>query len=551
MSRRPGPKWGQAAMVFGLAAMTLPVQAQFTYPGCAAVDSADFHMVPLVTNKTDNTMQEPLKMALHANAQGNVDVYFVQRYGLVRKYDGTAKSVTNLANFNYGTDSISAGYSEGLEGIALDPAFDSNHWMYLYLAIKTSWRVERYTLSGNSLDLSTKKTIFAVTAPAYSQHMGGTVRFDSDGNMWISMPDDGGGTVPTVAVDTDLYLAANTNSYFGKILRIKPIDFPDDQNPSPGAGATYTIPDGNLFPAGTAKTLPEIYIMGDRNPYTIDFDPVRKAVTWGEVGPDNFPSATDSNQWTEEDNFSKQPGFFGWPYWAGNQTNLPTQPLPAGSTPAHPINNRSDNTGLTNLPPAIPPIVHYVKSCAITGPVYYYDGSNPSTIKFPPHFNGAWFIGDFDFSWIDAVQLNAAGTAITNRMRVVSAASTNSTLYSPLEMQMGPDGALYVVNYAGYRSFSSTTGIYQIQYTGSPCQPAAELPEAESLKPEVNWSAGQVVINRFGPASIQVHNLSGHLEWSQHVQGPGRFDLSAVQAPGVHLVRVTASTWQHDFKFVR
>ena len=55
--------------------------------------------------------------------------------------------------------------------------------------------------------------------------------------------------------------AGNTNDLRGKIFRIRVKD-----------DGTYEIPDGNLFPKGEAKTRPEIYVMGDRNPYRISVD---------------------------------------------------------------------------------------------------------------------------------------------------------------------------------------------------------------------------------------------------------------------------------------
>ena len=70
-------------------------------------------------------------------------------------------------------------------------------------------------------------------------------------------------------------VAGNTNDLRGKILRIHPED-----------DGTYTIPEGNLFPKGTEKTRPEIYVMGDRNPWRISIDSKTGYIYWGEVGPD-------------------------------------------------------------------------------------------------------------------------------------------------------------------------------------------------------------------------------------------------------------------------
>src|SRR5690606_9055094 len=66
--------------------------------------------------------------------------------------------------------------------------------------------------------------------------------------------------------------SSNTNDLRGKILRIK-------INPD----GTYDIPEGNLFPPGEEKTRPEIYVMGNRNPYRISVDSRTGYLYWGEV----------------------------------------------------------------------------------------------------------------------------------------------------------------------------------------------------------------------------------------------------------------------------
>ncbi len=57
---------------------------------------------------------------------------------------------------------------------------------------------------------------------------------------------------------------------------------------------TYEIPDGNLFPKGTDKTRPEIYVMGNRNPYRISVDQKNSFLYWGEVGPDAGNDSLDT-----------------------------------------------------------------------------------------------------------------------------------------------------------------------------------------------------------------------------------------------------------------
>ena len=526
-----------------IALSALPAYSQLTYPGCANVVQADFSSVVLTSNATDNTIQEPMKMALLLNGAGDVDVYFTQRAGRVRKYDGTTGVTSTLANLAL---PITAGFSEGLNGIALDPNFRTNNWIYIYHSIGTTWAVTRYTLAGTTLNLASAKIIWRHTANSVAQHSAGVIRFDKNGDFFITVADGDGGTNPTSFSTTNPYLAANTNSPYGKILRVRLINFPDTQTPVPGVGTTYTIPAGNLFVQGTALTLPEIYVMGTRNPYTIDFDAGRNAMVWGDVGPDNFAGgSTNPAEWTEEHNFTTTAGNFGWPFWAGPQTQVRT----GGGTTAAPVNNDATNTGLTTLPPARAPLHPFARACAITGPVYYYDGALASTIKFPPHFNGNWIVGDFNNEWVDVLGLNAGGTAITATQRIITTGNA-TTLNALMELQIGPDGALYVMNYSGYRSFDTRSGILRIEYNGT-CRPSTSTRNVERSQPVAEFDGVQLMVNRSGFHSFEVRDLSGRLEMSRNGEGISRYNLGEIRTSGMHLLTVKTPDGVLNRKFVR
>ncbi len=77
---------------------------------------------------------------------------------------------------------------------------------------------------------------------------------------------------------------------------------------------------GNLFPPGTPKTRPEIYVMGDRNPYRISVDQKNSTLYWGEVGPDapNDSFATRGPRGYDEINQARKAGYYGWPFFVGN-----------------------------------------------------------------------------------------------------------------------------------------------------------------------------------------------------------------------------------------
>ena len=131
------------------------------------------------------------------------------------------------------------------------------------------------------------------------------------------------------------------------------------------------MPAGNLFPAGTAQTRPEIYGMGFRNPFRIGIDPATNTLYVGDYGPD--AGAANPNRGPEgtvEWNIVSAPGNFGWPYchganYAYNDYQFPSGPSGAKFDCAAPVNNSPNNTGLTTLPPAVSATVDYDYSCLL------------------------------------------------------------------------------------------------------------------------------------------------------------------------------------------
>jgi glucose/arabinose dehydrogenase len=141
--------------------------------------------------------------------------------------------------------------------------------------------------------------------------------------------------------------SGNSNTFEGKLLRVKPVNNPPANNP--GVGTSYTIPDAtapngpNLF-TGTAvtsgKAKPEIFAMGVRNLYSIDVDDKTDKIAASWVGPDQ---GTNSVVWgpakTENAVLINSAGNYGWPFCMGNgqayRAKLPSNtggglPAPAG-----------------------------------------------------------------------------------------------------------------------------------------------------------------------------------------------------------------------------
>ena len=399
-----------------------------------------------------------------------------------------------LNTVSAGTIDVFSELEDGLIGIALDPNFSSNNYIYLHyspLSVSVN-RVSRFTMNGDQLNMGSEVVMMEwATQRVSCCHSGGDMDFDSQGNLYIATGDNTQHSDFAPLDEVDSFNSAeksssNTQDLRGKILRI-----------TPQPNGSYSIPPGNLF-ASSSDGLPEIYVMGARNPYRIFVDKDNTDwLFWGEVGPDsNNSSSPFGPEGRDEINLTKQAENAGWPYFSGQ--NEPYQNTYASPTfywnPNNPVNVSTWNTGLTNLPAAQPAWLDFFHKCYLAGPRYYFDASLTSQQRLPIEFDGVFFYYDFNTSRIWAVQMDAQGTILSNQQ--LSPDVFPNTKDGFIDMKIGPDGHLYLLEYGtGCCANNSGTGKFvRVNYTGivSNSSPMVELtatPTNGSLPLTVNFSS--------------------------------------------------------------
>ena len=298
----------------------------------------------------------------------------------------------------------------GLAGLAVDPNFASNGFLYAYYTTNEPRnRVGRFRVVGNTASPSSEVLIWQNPDLAAQWHHGGAIRFGSDGNLYIATGDQ--------------FSSANSQdlrNQHGKLLRVR---------------ADGSIPPDNPF-VGMANRQPPIFAYGLRNPFRFVVDSLSGAIWIGNVG------GNSSTSW-EEVNRGASGANYGWPDQEGPSCFVGTC---AGMT--FPVFSYQHND------PVYAP--NGDQGSITMGPVY-------RGTAFPAEYRGNIFYGDYANGWIRRLQLDSNGM-VTGDVVFESAPDAGTIV----DLREGPDGALYTVTIGiAWSGANDVPAVRRIAFDGS------------------------------------------------------------------------------------
>jgi cytochrome c len=505
MRRAALSAWVAAALgtLFALASMALAQGTEFP-------DQSSFQKVLL-----NDRPGEPMSLAVLPDGR----VLHTARTGQIRIHNprtGLNTLVINMADTAQNPRGLYQHDEEGLQGIAVDPNFEDNRWVYLYYSPRLNTPVDvfgtginegdapetlntqadrdrlarfaaspqsnyillsRFKFEQGELKVGTEQEIIRVPVDrGLCCHVGGQIEFDGQGNLYLSTGDDtnpfqSSGYTPiddranrNPAFDARR-TSGNTNDLRGKILRIR-------VNPNGG----YGVPSGNLFRPGQSQTRPEIYAMGLRNPFRFAVNRTNGDIYVGDYSPDaRNPNPARGPQGVGRWMLIREPGNYGWPFCAA--PDLPYVNYDFDSQTSgeefncnRTLNDSRHNTGLRRLPQVVQPTVWYSYPDSdfgvfpellehrggngigpMGGPAYQPDPENRSPLRWPNVFRGHPLFYEWTRDHVKVFELNRPNggnlAAIHHLFGGPTAENPNVVQDNPMDMEFGPDGALYTLEY--------------------------------------------------------------------------------------------------------
>jgi glucose/arabinose dehydrogenase len=304
----------------------------FEEPGTAAVIPSGFTDTPIVSG-----LSNPTAMAFAPDGR----IFIAQQGGALRVVKNDVLLPAPFLTIS--GPNISAGGERGLLGVAFDPAFASNQFVYVYYTATSPAihnRISRFTANGDVAVAGSEFVVLELdNLSSATNHNGGAIHFGPDGKLYAA-----------VGENASRNNSQTLTNLLGKILRID---------------ADGNMPSDNPFYTQATGRNRAIWALGLRNPFTFAFQPGTGRMFINDVGEISW----------EEINDGLGGSNYGWPATEGPTSN---------PSYVSPLYSYSHGSGAST-------------GCAITGGVFY----NPDVPQFPSLYTGKYFFSDFCSGWIN------------------------------------------------------------------------------------------------------------------------------------------------------
>ncbi len=329
---------------------------------------------------------------------------------------------------------------QGLLGVAVDPAYSSNGYIYVYYTVDGASgcvnRVSRFTMSGGSAAAGSEYILIHQTPyQSATNHNAGDLHFGKDGYLYITVGDGGCDYASPYGCAGSNDAARDRNTLLGKVLRITKTGGIPADNPFTGSNSGRC----NVTGRTSATWCQETYAWGLRNPFRFAFDPNSSTTRF-------FINDVGQGAWEEIDLGTKG-GDYGWNCREGNHDN-PSSSCPDSDSFTDPISEYSHATGCAS----------------ITGGAFVPDGVWPG-------YNGSYMYADYVCGKIFRRSSTGALSTFASGLGGSSA----------VHMAFGPAGSTQALYYTTYEGGGS---VRRIRYTDAPNRaPVASLKASPTSGP--------------------------------------------------------------------
>jgi glucose/arabinose dehydrogenase len=269
----------------------------------------------------------------------------------------------------------------GLLGIAFDPNFASNHFVYVYHTVPGGPphnRITRFTANGDVAVVGSETAILDLdNLSSATNHNGGAIHFGPDGKLYVAVGENANSANAQVLTNR-----------LGKILRINADGSIPADNPTSFPG----------IPGSPTNQNRAIWAVGVRNPFTFGFQPGTGRLFINDVGEGSWEEINDGIAGSN----------YGWNLCEG----FCSPPNPNLRDPLFQYGHGTGNT----------------TGCAIVGGAFY----NPAINQFPSFYTGKYFFGDLCSGWIRL--FNPSNN---------TASSFATGISMLVDLKVGPEGSLY------------------------------------------------------------------------------------------------------------